>query len=32
VELPQEGEAEKVFAEVQTAGALSAELVTESER
>jgi len=32
VELPPEGEAEKVFAEVQTAGALSAELVTESER
>jgi len=32
VELPPEGEADKVFAEVQTAGALSAELVTESER
>ena len=32
VELPPEGEVEKVFAEVQTAGALSAELVTESER
>jgi hypothetical protein len=32
VELPREGEAEKVFAEVQAAGALSAELVTESER
>ena len=32
VELPPEGEPEKVFAEVQTAGALSAELVTESER
>src|SRR3954468_19011925 len=32
VELPPDGEPDKVFAEVQTAGALSAELVTESER
>jgi hypothetical protein len=32
VELPPDGDADKVFATAQAAGALSAEIVTESER